>query len=164
MSHRKRLSLGLATLCLALSLWTVTQEVISEYNAEARVEQSDRKSIAENGATFSHDWDWDIDYRGRKRHLILLLLIGSFLLSISPRTAWFALLAYGLTFPLVYQWIVVTVRDLSLNSSYMADSPFLLRIATPFEWALFMSIAITFGVSIFLLVNSTPSRGFQPNS
>ena len=157
MGLRRKLSLGLATLCLALSVWTVTQELIDYHNDTVRMEQIDRQTFADHGVMFSHD-SRGIDYRERNRHLILYLCITGFFLCLSPRTVWFSPLNYALTLPLVYQWIAVTMRDLSFNDSYMADSPYLLRVATPFEWALFTVLIVASGVNVFVLVDHIRRR------
>lgn len=148
---RKRLSLGLATLCLVLSLLSVAQEVIVDYNKAVHSEQFDKQTMANHGTTFNVDV-WGIDYAKRDRHLIFLLCVFGFFLSLSTRTIWFSLVTHGLTLLTVYHWIDMNARALTGAPGYMADSPYLLRIASPFDWALFVSLIITFGVKMFLLL------------
>lgn len=159
-SKRKRLSFVFALSVLVVSVMSVTQNAIVEYNRDVRSEQNDRKMIADYGATFSAD-AWGINYAKRNRNFIFALCIVGFIASLWIRSLSFAIIPYGLTFPLIYQWITKTARDVELAELYMRDSPYLLRIASTFDWALFALLAITFSVFLFLLVQSLASA--RPN-
>jgi len=147
----------LAVLCLVLSALSIAQAVIDDYNSNVKTEQFDRKMIANSGSTFSHDWGWGVNYPKRNRNLIFILSVTGLLFTVLRRTRLLALLAYGLTLPLIYQWITITVRNLSANELYMSDSPYLLRIATPLEWAFFFGLVVTFGVTAWALVRGVRS-------
>ena len=135
-----------AALCLVFSFLSFAQAGIRAYNQNVDVEQFDRAMIADHGATFSHDWGWGIDYPVRNRNLIVCLCICGFLITALMRRSLTSLLlllgVYGLTILLIYQWITITLRDLSLNPYYMADSPYLLRVASTFDWLLFAGLAL----------------------
>ena len=142
----------MAALVLALSFFSIANELIDDYNKEVWVEQFDRYTIAKSGVTFSHDWDWGVNYPKRNRHLIFLFVLAGFVFSVLPRIAWASLLAYGLTFPLVYQWVTITMRDLTYNDAYMAGSPYLLRITSATDWTLFGGLVVAFVVNLAFLV------------
>src|SRR5437868_2318069 len=103
----KKLRIILATIVLSVSVLSVANEIVVEYNKKVRSEQFDKNLIANHGVTFAVD-AWGINYAGRNRHWIFLLCITAFALTLWPQTRAIAFLLYGLTFPLFYQWITMT--------------------------------------------------------
>lgn len=148
-----KLWFGLATLCLFLSIFALSQEAIGEYNKAASRDQFDQRMTA-NGTQMAVD-DWGIDYRLRYRHLITVLCIAGFGLSCWRRSARFAVIPYLIAVPLIYLWITITVQEISYNPLYMAESPYLLLIANPFDWVLFIALGFTIIIMVALLVKST---------
>jgi hypothetical protein len=147
-----------AILCLVFSLLSFGQECVSDYNRNVRVEQIDREVWASHSMTFSHDWGWGIDYPARDRNLTVALCICAFFVAVAMRRGMVSLLLslglYVLTIPLIYQWITVSMRDVSMNTLYMADSPYLLRIASTFDWLLFAGLALAMIVNIDMLIRT----------
>jgi len=138
-----------AALCFAGSATALAAEIIDDYNADVRSEQFDRQMIADHGATFSHD-AWGLDIRKPYRRMILVLSFFGFLLTLGHRTILASVVAYLLALPMLYDWIIRTMRDLSYNTSYMADSPYWLRLATVYDWLLFGLIGVV--IAIYLVV------------
>ena len=64
---------------------------------------------------------------------------------------------YGLTIPLVYQWITLMMRDLSMTELYMADSPYMLRIASTFDWLLFAGLPLVVSTNVIVLIRPRAS-------
>ena len=135
---------GLAALCLAFSAFTVVHTVVVDYNKRVEAEQQQLLIAANGDITFSVHGDWGMAPSERNRYLILLLCVAGFFFSLWKRTDRLAASAYGVTLLLIYHWITWTVQALAVNESYMADVPYLLRIATPFDWTLFVLLAVTF--------------------
>jgi len=150
-----------AILCLVFSLLSFAQKNISDYNQNVRVDQFDRQMVASHGAIFSHDWGWGIDYPSRDRNLTLFLCICGFLIAVTVRRSEMSLLlslgVYGLTIPLVYQWITLMMRDLSMTELYMADSPYMLRIASTFDWLLFAGLPLVVSTNVIVLIRPRAS-------
>lgn len=145
-----------ATLCLVFSLLSFGQKCVSDYNLSVRTEQFDREVFASHSMTFSHDWGWGIDYPARDRNLTVALCICGFVIAVAMRRSVGSLLlslgVYALAIPLIYQWITVSMRDISMNKFYMADSPYLLRIASTFDWLLFAGIALALSFNAATLI------------
>jgi len=157
-----------ATLVLILSILSVVQKEITDYNRDVSLDQFDKTMVANSGVTFSHDWGWGIDYPMKNRNLILGLSIAGFLMSVLMRRKLMSLLlsflAYALTLPLIYQWLSIMARDVAANESFMRESPYLLRIAATFDWLLFVGLGFalcTNGYLLFREVRSTEAS-LQP--
>ncbi len=149
----RKIRTGLAVLCLAFSAFTIAHTGVVNYNKRVETEQQRLLDAANHGITFSIHGDWG-DPREGYRFLIFLLCVAGFFFSMWKRKAWPAGIAYGLTLPLIYNWITLTVRALAQSEYYMADSPYLLRIATPFDWTLFVLLAVTFIVNVAYVLKS----------
>jgi hypothetical protein len=142
----------LAFLCLILSFLGVTQAVIEEYNKAVWHEQFDKRLIANTGSTLAIDYGFDIVTL--IRNLLFLLCLVGFGLYFRRRLSWSLLVPYVLTVPLVCYWLIVRTNDIYYNPAYMADSPYLLRIAGPFDWALFVALVVALALNlIFFFYN-----------
>jgi hypothetical protein len=134
-----------ATLVLALSGLGIAHEIAIQYNHAVAKEQIDKQMVAERGQVINFAVDaWGIDYSKRNRNWIFIFCIIGFAGTLTPQTRSAGPLVYGFALPLIYQWITMTMRDLSYATSYMADSPYLLRIANPFDWILFVILPVAF--------------------
>lgn len=154
----KKLRIIIATVVLLVSVLSVANETVVEYNKKVRSEQYDKMMVANNGPIFAVD-DWGINYAKRNRNWIFMLCITAFLLTLASRTRSLAFLAYAVTFPLIYQWITMTIQDLSYSSpNYMKGTPYLLKIASPFDWILFAILPAVVIVNLTALLVSFRRR------
>jgi hypothetical protein len=142
----------LAFLCLILSFLGVAQAVIEEYNKTVWDEQFDKRFIADTGSTIAIDYGFDIVTL--IRNLLFLLCLVGFGLSFRRRLSRSLLIPYVLTVPLACYWLIVRTNDIYYNPAYMADSPYLLRIAGPFDWALFVALVVTLALNLSFFFNN----------
>lgn len=145
----------LASLALVISVVSWTNYTIDEYNAQVASEQRALAFKAKQRITFSVDYGPDprATYRTCFVALSLFLLLSSLkrklLLSVcfSLFTVFFSIL-----------WMVGTIRDLAYTEGYMADSPYLLRIATPYDWIFFSFATVILVVETALMVQWSIER------
>lgn len=152
-----RILVTIALICLIASLSSWISGQIDEYNADVRREEMHRQTEAKYGARFAVDYG--PDYRPLYRNILLLLAGIGFLLTLRRKLILLTIVPYLIAVPVVYDWIFRTMRDLSYASSgYMADSPYWLKIASPYDWAAFSLMALTMGVIMFLIARLLTSR------
>jgi hypothetical protein len=138
-----RFQILIAGICLAASIAAVSSYVIGEYNRQAS-EAQERANHQVNGGFVIYADFFGINYAQRNRNFVLFLCVIAFAASFWQRGRWVILAAYVLCFLLIYQWLDWVREGLSMNDLYMAESPYLLRLASPADWALIAVLASSF--------------------
>jgi hypothetical protein len=140
---RDRFQILIAGICLAVSIAAVNSYVIGEYNRQAR-EAQERANHRVNGGLVIYADFFGINYAQRNRTFVLCFCTIAFAVSFWQRGRWVILAAYVLCFLLIYQWLDWVNEGLSMNDLYMAESPYLLRLASTADWTLFIVLASSF--------------------
>ena len=86
-----------------------------------------------------------VNIAGRNRGLILLLSVPTLILSLWRQSRRYAFLCHVVMALLAYQWVLWTVEALRDAKGYRAELPYVLRLADPCDWTLFLAIAVTLG-------------------
>lgn len=146
--HHRRWLLRLAALCLALSFAAAIQEAVVHYNRSVATEQTD-KFLADNKIDLAVD-AWGINYQERNRHLIFVISAIGFVLAVFDRRR-LTLLTYSIIGVLAFQWVFMTIRDISMTEMELSNSEYLQLIAFPIDWLQFLTISVLIAVNITLL-------------
>ena len=96
-----------------------------------------------------------VNIAGRNRGLILLLSVPALILSLWRGSRRYAFLCHVAMALLAYRWVSWTVEALRHAESYRAELPYVLRLADPSDWTLFLAIATSMACwSYFALLES----------
>lgn len=137
-----------ALICAATSQIRFTSDQAAKEIQEAQIEQEQKA----NGTFIAVSKDYGHDPRPDYRFLQVILTSLIFI-SLLLYRLWLPTLLSSVSFLIVGYWITQTKQGLETNPSYMEGSPYLLRIATPYDYAVFMLVAILFVwlMTIFIL-------------
>lgn len=136
-----------ALICAATSQVRFTSDQAARKLQEAQIEQEQKA----NGTFIEVSKDYGHDPRPDYRSLLVVLTSLIFLSLVLYRKLWLPTLLNSVSFLIVLYWITQTIKGLESNPSYMGDSPYLLKIATPYDYAVFSMVAILF-VWLMILV------------
>lgn len=136
-----------ALICAATSQLRFTSDQAARELQEAQIEQAQKA----NGTFIAVSKDYGHDPRPDYRFLLVILTSLIFLSLVLYRKLWLPTLLNSVSFLIVLYWITQTIKGLELNPSYMGDSPYLLKIATPYDYAVFGMVSILF-VWLMILV------------
>lgn len=116
---------------------------VAAYNEAVARYEAERVTRAIGGPTIGFSSCGGVNIAGRNRGLILLLSVPAFILSLWRESRRYAFLCHVVMALLAYQWVSWTVEGLRYAESYRAKLPYVLRLADPSDWTLFLAIAVT---------------------
>ncbi len=116
---------------------------VAVYNDAVAREEAARVARAYGEPAISLSSCGGVDIAGRNRALILLLSVPAFFLGLGRKTRRYVFVCYALMGVLAFHWIWSTVRALEYAESYRAELPYLLRVADPVDWTMFIAIGVT---------------------
>lgn len=136
-----------ALLCAATSQFRFTSDEAARELQEFQIEQEQKA----NGTFIAVSKDYGHDPRPDYRFLLVILTSLIFLSLVLYRKLWLPTLLNSVSLLIVLYWITQTIKGLESNPSYLGDSPYFLKIATPYDYAVFSMVAILF-VWLMILV------------
>jgi hypothetical protein len=146
--HKILLTMALTTLIMAVV--SFVSFTIEDYNREVKIQQADLVMEANDGLSFSKDYG--TDYRPFHRLQLTFLTLFIFLGLLRAKQFLFSIFFTLLSVFIFAMWFFRTNKAIELNKLYMAETPYLLRIATYYDYSVFLLILILlcWQLSIFI--------------
>ncbi len=145
-----RLLLIIAFISFVLAVSSFISFSIESYNEEVELHQTYSEIKANSGATFAVDAGQD--FRPLYRRWFIFLTLFIFLAVLNAKKFLVSFSFTLIPFLIFTYWIVRTNEDIKLNETYMSGTPHLLKIATHYDYFvfLFISILLFWQISILL--------------
>ena len=144
MSGRQQISNSLivvALLTFVISLFSLVSYSNDADNDENRVKRFEIEQKANDTYDkFSHDWG--TDNRPTYRLSLVFLMLAIFVSTLRPRKIFISAFLTLIPFGIIVYWLVQTNRALETNDAYRMGEPYLLKIATIYDYVAFAFIAV----------------------